>query len=45
MASVDKEWTETGVQSLEEDTPALGDGNSGVCVIRVMVTIFFTDLE
>lgn len=30
LASVDKEWTETGVQSLQEDSPALGDDASGV---------------
>lgn len=30
LASVDKGWTETGVQSLQGDTPSLGDGGSGV---------------
>ncbi|CAM9442144.1 unnamed protein product [Scytosiphon promiscuus] len=30
LASVDKEWTETGVQSLQEDSHALGDQASGV---------------
>ncbi|CAM9934198.1 unnamed protein product, partial [Discosporangium mesarthrocarpum] len=30
LASVDKVYTETGVQSLQEDSDALGSGNSGV---------------
>lgn len=30
LASVDKAWPETGVQSVVDETPALGDGNSGV---------------
>lgn len=32
MASVNKEWSKTGVQSGQEETPALGDGGSGVSV-------------
>lgn len=37
LACVDKEWTETGVQSLQEPTPGLGDGESGVsCVVGPM---------
>ncbi|CBJ34051.1 Cycloartenol synthase [Ectocarpus siliculosus] len=30
LASVDKGWTETGVQSLQEEVSALGNGGSGV---------------
>eukprot|EP00752_Nemacystus_decipiens_P008292 g7413.t1 len=30
LSCVDKEWTETGAQSLQETTLALGDGESGV---------------
>lgn len=30
LCCVDKHWTETGSQSLQEHTPSLGDGESGV---------------